>query len=188
MITKTPGFAQREDSSVAKLSKLPVVLLLSTLVLLSTPSSASAYKRLPHKWPSAVLKVHITQAYSTAYYWQLGELRWNSTSTPVNFTEATTAKINLTGIDQSSTSYDGLTSCSASGGIATYCGAWINHYYLKGYSQNKAAGVAAHELGHVLGLDHTSGCVLMYAYSDYRDSCGANSPKADDINGINAIY
>ncbi|KJR42179.1 Peptidase M10A and M12B, matrixin and adamalysin domain protein [Candidatus Magnetoovum chiemensis] len=45
--------------------------------------------------------------------------------------------------------------------------------------------VAAHELGHALGLDHpsTSNALMYYKYSDTIET-----PQSDDINGIGALY
>ncbi|WP_270166649.1 matrixin family metalloprotease [Paenibacillus sp. SYP-B4298] len=47
---------------------------------------------------------------------------------------------------------------------------------------------AGHELGHGLGLDHTSVVVIAYLMSSNRDRTSIYTPKSDDINGVNAIY
>lgn len=66
---------------------------------------------------------------------------------------------------------------------------YLNSYYVDGYSSQKRQSVAAHEQGHLLGLAHESGCVLMNeATSSRYDSCGVYTPQQDDINGVNAIY
>lgn len=44
------------------------------------------------------------------------------------------------------------------------------------------AATAAHEVGHTLGLGHSTSAAVMnpsYSYS---------SPQTDDVNGLNALY
>ena len=70
-----------------------------------------------------------------------------------------------------------------------YAYAWINSAYTQKYSSLKARSVASHEIGHILGLDHTSVCSLMESKtSDRYDRCGVYTPQADDLRGINNLY
>lgn len=50
---------------------------------------------------------------------------------------------------------------------------------------NYARSTANHELGHAMGLDHTSNGSIM---DSNRDRSVVYTPQKDDINGINAIY
>ena len=70
----------------------------------------------------------------------------------------------------------------------SYANVYLNYYYTAHYSANTNKGIAAHELGHAMGLAHTSGCVLMTPYTTTRNSCGIYGPVTDDVNGINALY
>lgn len=62
----------------------------------------------------------------------------------------------------------------------------LNWSLVSGYSAAKRQGVAAHELGHALGLAHngSSAAILMYPY----DSRTVTTPQSDDKAGVNAIY
>jgi predicted Zn-dependent protease len=65
--------------------------------------------------------------------------------------------------------------------------AYLNYYYTQNYSTSKIQGVAAHELGHVAGLDETGACpAVMWHVTN--SSCRATVPQTDDINGIDALY
>lgn len=60
----------------------------------------------------------------------------------------------------STVGWDGVTyyswhSCST-GNCFAYANAYLNYYYTSGYSSATIQGVAAHELGHAIGLGHAA--------------------------------
>jgi hypothetical protein len=134
---------------------------------------------------------------------------WNSTSTQFNFTQVT-AGTNVqiadgnfgktwmgaasSGLTLTNTGKDPLTMC---GGGPWDVGlvSWFNRYYTDGYPAARRQAIMVHELGHALGLDHTTGegCIPSIMDVDLDDPakwtrCGRTTPKQDDINGVNSIY
>jgi hypothetical protein len=65
----------------------------------------------------------------------------------------------------------------------------LNYDQTQDYEGNKVRSVAGHEMGHVFGLAHDSGCILMRSTTSWRyDVCGVYTPQGDDINGFGALY
>lgn len=85
--------------------------------------------------------------------------------------------------------WDGLTNYSINiFGFFNSADVFLNSCFTQNESTFTIQGVAAHELGHAVGLAHTNGCVLMTPDTPTRDSCGINTPQSDDVNGINSLY
>ncbi|HZU70891.1 MAG TPA: matrixin family metalloprotease [Ktedonobacteraceae bacterium] len=76
--------------------------------------------------------------------------------------------------------------------VIAYAAAYLNTYYTnqsKYTSGGAVQSVAAHELGHDVGLGHDPNeNQLMYATTDRWWVDGINSPQSDDNAGVNAIY
>ena len=85
----------------------------------------------------------------------------------------------------SNVSWDGYTTWSYSGSSFNNAQVKLNTYYTRNESASEIQGVAAHELGHAMGIGHVSSCALMYPNTP---RCGIDTPTSDDVNGINALY
>jgi len=177
-----------------------ILVLTGALTFLFQVSHVFAYNYLGGFWPGqtgSTLKLNLgldanmganaSQAYTDGF------ISWNSAGAEVSFTPASSTQsynVLLTETNNSSVGWDGLTtllpcnSCQYTSGTVL-----LNRFFTGSYVRGKIAGVATHELGHVIGLAHAGGCVIMVATTATRwDTCHLQTPQLDDINGAKARY
>ena len=184
-------------------------ILIATLLILCTSflrsDSAYAYVLYGFKWPGqpapGVCCAHISYAKTSGQYlwdsqgWDDGVSAWNASPALVIFNQAGSANLTLAEANYSNVSWDGLSNINAMGTSISYATSWLNAFYTQPYNatRSQVQSIAAHELGHDLGLDHNSvGCQLMLRYTSDRwkvwGGCKVNTPQQDDINGVNSLY
>ncbi len=165
---------------------------LSIAIILSLGGSVLAYSLLGPKWSSSTIAyyvpVNISAANTNSY-----------TNAASNWTASTNATLNKTigvGIcctagSFSKVDWDGNTLSGYNGAYFTSSTCTLNTYFTDNYSTNKIRSVAAHELGHALGLADlgTSANALMNGHTFNRyDSKGIYTAQTDDKNGVNSLY
>jgi hypothetical protein len=168
------------------------IFLLMILAIIIVPYTTHAYVlesyywkngvgNLTYKWgsnlqsPGSVIRNGFNSAVSD----------WIATSTPVWLSYNSSSPNTLN-------SYYLLDSSEYGKCTVTYTGSYINYFTAMVNSGNSnitlnnvARSAAGHELGHGLGLDHSTLTAIM---NSNRNRTSIYTPQSDDINGINARY
>lgn len=80
----------------------------------------------------------------------------------------------------------GVATYPAGAGAFTWCNASGNTYPGKSTTANQRRSTSGHEIGHCLGLSHTTVSNALMKTGRNRDAIYA--PKSDDVDGITSIY
>lgn len=192
---------------VFSVSFILVVIVFAALPIsasANTPSSSSAYTLNDKYWPSnydiQYIKSSMTGKDSAGFSNAINA--WNASAAPIYFVPRSNGNyVDLfdqndgnSGTDGYSYEYTGSFGCNVQGitaYIITGAGAYVNTYYTNQsyYSNGAVQSVAAHELGHVVGLGHDPNeNQLMYYSTNRWFNDGIDTPQSDEIAGTNALY
>lgn len=175
-----------------------IVAFATVAAMLLGANTASAYNLEGHKWggtPNSGCCANIYYNIGGFHYgldspaMTLSLDAWNASAANVVWVGNGSPNMTVKDVYDSSVAWDGMTYMQwLSNGTFSYVTSELNGFYTEGYAGWVIEGVAAHELGHALGLAHASGCVIMVADTSTREACAINKPQQDDINGVNALY
>ncbi|MCW2888861.1 MAG: hypothetical protein QOE54_278 [Streptosporangiaceae bacterium] len=183
-------------TTLRRAGRLIFMALTFAILTMFSATSALAYNLEGPKWsgtPSSGCCAHIGVQYSTAWFtgdqsaMDAAVSAWNGSPANV-LLEKRSGALTVDDTYDSGVGWDGITYYGWSGSHFTYAHVYLNYYYTGGYPASVVKGVAAHELGHAIGLAHNGGCVLMTPNTPTRRSCGISGPVGDDVNGVNRLY
>ena len=171
-----------------------LVILVILFICLLVPSVTSAYIT-GREWDSIdplYIKITWAPGYKSYVAFMYAKSDWDATSTPLDF-EYHPYGYDVYCVEQlhPDVTWDGFYILYPYSGRITLADCILNKKYMDVYPLHWRISVAAHELGHALGLldMERTDRVLMNWNSCFRYAIyQIYTPQQDDINGVNSMY
>ncbi|NWL32293.1 hypothetical protein DM791_05145 [Paenarthrobacter nitroguajacolicus] len=179
--------------SVSNALKLRISSIAGSAVLIlglgiAVPAPADAYAFTGCKWASSSMtyKNDAVSGYTdplidAGYSW--------ASASDIDGMHPTGGAMRAYVINNGANGYDGYSKWNCPFGNLWSSEVTLNTYYAQGYTYWQKRVVWVHELGHGMGLDHSSWGTVMYTCPRCTyDSFGTYWPTNDDQAGANALY
>lgn len=164
-----------------------VCVLIFTFMTPFSSSSVEAYTLKGWKFPYN-MSYKTTSSYSYINSaWSTAASVWNGKQSYRDFYSAPGSTNYLTDEYTTSSARYGVmtTTFNSSNEVTKFYGRLNRSYYDIRNNANVRKSSAVHELGHALGLGHSSAYAVMNTSRDRKE---LTEPTFDDLNGIDAIY
>jgi len=169
------------------------MLLGLTLLVSSSPVSATVTSF--GKWSSRTQTMYaVTTASQT--HWSNGAAKWrNSTNYNISVASGLNSRYYSQDVNKSDVDWDGLCTFTVNNGIISKAILNLNTHYTSQskYTSSIIAGVTGHEIGHSLGLEHTSvvetsSIMHPYTFNDNGTLARSLTPSTSDKAVVNNLY
>ncbi len=173
-----------------------VTAILASLSLLLSSTPASATVTTFGKWANRTQTMYVPSSSANFTAWSSGAAKWRTnTSFNLSTSQGSSSIYYAYDVKNSSVTWDGLCTYTVANGIITKATINLNTYYTQDnkYTSSIKAGLTGHEIGHSLGLNHTSlletsSIMHPYTFNSNGTPARALNPSSSDIAVVNQLY